>query len=187
MPKLLNIKNKNDINFYKLSLNEKVNFQVKKNKTLNIGLCWSGNPNYPRDQFRSIKFKEIEKFILKNMDVNFYKLSRDINKNKSLNFDHLTNLIDFSEKNLFEIAKVLNQFDLVVSSDTSIIHLAGILNIKSILLLNFNSDWRWFLDTEQTVWYPSVKIIKQKKLNDWDNVFEELQKSLEDKKNRQKI
>ena len=183
LPKLLNIKNKNDINFYKLSLNEQVNLQVKKNKTLNIGLCWSGNPNYPRDQFRSINFKEIEKFILKNKDVNFYKLSRDINKNKSLNFDHLTNLIDFSEKNLFEIAKVLNQFDLIVSSDTSIIHLAGILNIKSILLLNFNSDWRWFLDTEQTIWYPSVKIIKQKKLNDWDNVFEELQKILEDKKN----
>ena len=69
----------------------------------------------------------------------------------------------------------------------SIIHLAGILNIKSILLLNLNSDWRWFLDTEQTVWYPSVKIIKQKKLNDWDNVFEELQKILEDKKKRQKV
>ena len=96
-------------------------------------------------------------------------------------------MIDFSEKNLFEIAKVLNQFDLIVSSDTSIIHLAGILDIKSILLLNFNSDWRWFLDTKQTIWYPSVKIIKQKKLNDWDNVFEELQKILEDKKKRQKI
>ena len=187
LPKLLNIKNKNDINFYKLSLNEKVTFKVKKNKTLNIGLCWSGNPNYPRDQFRSINFKVVEKFILKNKDINFYKLSRDINKNKLFNFDHLTNLIDFSEKNLFEIAKVLNQFDLIVSSDTSIIHLAGILDIKSILLLNFNSDWRWFLDTKQTIWYPSVKIIKQKKLNDWDNVFEELQKILEDKKKRQKI
>ena len=186
LPKLLNIEKKSDINFYKLSLNKKVNLELKK-ENLNIGLSWSGNPNYSRDQFRSINFNEIEKFILKNKDINFYKLSRDSNKNKVTNFDHLPNLIDLSEKSLFEIAQILNKFDLVISSDTSIIHLAGILNIKSILLLNFNSDWRWFLDKEQTVWYPSVKIIKQKKLNDWDNVFEELQKILEDKKKRQKV
>lgn len=186
LPKLLNIEKKSDINFYKLSLNKKVNLELKK-ENLNIGLSWTGNPNYSRDQFRSINFNKIEKFILKNKDINFYKLSRDSNKNKVTNFDHLPNLIDLSEKSLFEIAQILNKFDLVISSDTSIIHLAGILNIKSILLLNFNSDWRWFLDKEQTVWYPSVKIIKQKKLNDWDNVFEELQKILEDKKKRQKV
>ena len=69
----------------------------------------------------------------------------------------------------------MSEFDLVISSDTSIIHLAGILDVKSILLLNYNSDWRWFNDTKSTIWYPSVEIIKQKKFDSWDSVFEELE------------
>ena len=184
LPKLLNIEKKSDINFYKLSLNKKVNIELKK-KNLNIGLSWSGNPNYSRDQFRSINFKKIEKFIIKNKDINFYKLSRDSNKNKVTNIEHLPNLIDMSGKSLFEIAQILNKFDLVISSDTSIIHLAGILNINSILLLNYNSDWRWFFDVNETIWYPSVKIIKQNILNNWDNVFTQLNEILENKKNGQ--
>ena len=181
LPKLLNIEKKSDINFYKLYLNKKVDLEFKK-ENLNIGLSWSGNPNYSRDKFRSINFKKIEKFIIKNKDINFYKLSRDPNKNEVNNIDHLPNLIDLSEKNLFEIAQILKKFDLVISSDTSIIHLAGILNIKSILLLNYNSDWRWFFDVNETVWYPSVKIIKQKIFNNWDNVFTELNEILDNKK-----
>ena len=72
----------------------------------------------------------------------------------------------------------MDELDLVISSDTSIIHLAGILNVKSFLLLNFNSDWRWFNDTEKTIWYPSVSIIKQKKLGEWASVFTELETKL---------
>ena len=72
----------------------------------------------------------------------------------------------------------MDELDLVISSDTSIIHLAGILNIKSFLLLNFNSDWRWFNDNEKTVWYPSVSIIKQKKLGEWSTVFADLEMKL---------
>ena len=77
--------------------------------------------------------------------------------------------------------------DLVISSDTVIAHLAGILNLKCILLLNFNSDWRWFYDDKKTPWYPSIKIIKQKKLNDWSTVFTSLKNEIEvyvNKKNK---
>ena len=88
-------------------------------------------------------------------------------------------MFDFSDKSLFEISEVMKELDLVISSDTSIIHLAGTLNIKSILLLNYNSDWRWFEDKKKTIWYPSVEIIKQKTFNSWDNVFYELKKRIE--------
>ena len=46
------------------------------------------------------------------------------------------NLEDLGDKSIFEISQIMKELDLVVSSDTSIIHLAGILNVKSILLLN---------------------------------------------------
>ncbi len=97
---------------------------------------------------------------------------------KSFRLSFISNLFDLAII-LFEISKVMKELDLVISSDTSIIHLAGILNIKSILLLNYNSDWRWFDDKKKTIWYPSVEIIKQKTFNSWDNVFYELKKRIE--------
>ena len=58
--------------------------------------------------------------------------------------------------------RILKELDLVVSVDTSIIHLAGILKINSILLLNFNADWRWFGSKKSTNWYPSEEKFKAK-------------------------
>ena len=81
--------------------------------------------------------------------------------------------------NFYELSLCLKKLDLVISVDTSIIHLCGILNIPSILLLSFNSDWRWFDDETSTVWYPSVRIIKQKRINNWQFVFDNLLKDIQ--------
>ena len=65
---------------------------------------------------------------------------------------------------------------MIISIDTSLIHLCGNLNIDSYLLLNFNSFWTWFDDRKKSAWYPSVTIIKQKKYNNWKNVIDEVKK-----------
>ena len=89
-----------------------------------------------------------------------------------------SNLFDMGENTFYEISNLIKELDLVISSDTSIIHLAGILNKKSILLLNYNSDWRWFNDMHKTFWYPSIKIIKQKNFDHWSEVFSDLFKEI---------
>ena len=177
LPLLLRIKDINDINYYPLNFN--INNQISfEKKNINIGLSWSGNPNFHLDEYRSISFKNFEE-ILKIKKINFFKLSQNIKNEEFLDYHSFPNLYDFGDKSLHEISEVMKQLDLVISSDTSIIHLAGILNIKSILLLNYNSDWRWFDDKKKTIWYPSVEIIKQKTFNSWDNVFYELKKRIE--------
>ena len=55
---------------------------------------------------------------------------------------------------------ILKQLDLVITVDTSIIHLSGVLGIPTLLLLGYGSDWRWFSDTEKTAWYDSVLILR---------------------------
>ena len=45
-------------------------------------------------------------------------------------------------------------------------------------MLNYNSDWRWFDEIGQTVWYPSVEIIKQDKFDSWDDVFVKLENKM---------
>ena len=177
LPLLLRIKDINDINYNPLRFNYNNESSFKKND-INIGLSWSGNPNFPKDEYRSIPFKNFKE-ILNIKKINFFKLSQNIKSEEFLDYHSFSNLYDFGNKSLFEISKIMKQLDLVISSDTSIIHLAGILNIKSILLLSYNSDWRWFQDKKKTIWYPSVEIIKQKTFNSWDNVFYELKKRIE--------
>ena len=181
LPKYLNISKKEEFNFYKLELlNKSQKFKIEKTKKLNIGISWSGNPNYPMDKYRSIPFKKFKE-LLKFNDINFYKLSKNIKEDEFIDYNSYKNLFDLGNKTLFELAGILNNLDLVISSDTSIIHLAGILEIKSILLLSFNADWRWFSDKKDTIWYPSVEIIRQKEFNSWDYVFQELLKKVQKK------
>ena len=179
LPKILELKKIDEINFYPIEIKNENNFKFETKNKLNIGISWSGNPNYSFDEYRSIPFKNFDS-ILRFKDINFYKLSQDNKSGEYLDYKSLPNLTDLGDKSIYEISKIIGQLDLVISSDTSIIHLAGILNVKSILLLNFNSDWRWFNDTKKTIWYPSVNIIKQKKFDSWENVFMELETKLKE-------
>jgi ADP-heptose:LPS heptosyltransferase len=125
------------------------------------------------DKYRSISFDKFDK-LLQMKKFNFYKLSKTSQKSGTINPKTSSNIFDFGDKSLFEISEVIRELDLVISADTSINHLAGILGVNSFLLLNFNNYWMWFNDNNNNHWYPSVKIIKQTKLNSWDEVFKNL-------------
>ena len=184
LPNFLKIKNLDEIKYHQLYIEKVSKINIKKSD-INIGLSWSGNPNFPLDEYRSLSLKNF-KDVLNTKDVSFFKLSQDI-RNKEITDHNLTsNLFDMGDKSLFEISQIMKELDLVVSSDTSIIHLAGILNMRSILLLNYNSDWRWFRDKKKTIWYPSVDIIKQEVFNHWNGVLIELRKRIEVIANKKK-
>ena len=69
--------------------------------------------------------------------------------------------------------------DLVVSIDTSLIHLAGSMNKKTYLLLSKAADWRWSSEDFNTPkWYENMTIIRQKKGNNWEDVILKLQSEL---------
>ena len=174
LPKLLNILTTDDIKFYKLSLPEtKIKKKYIDNDKFNIGIAWCGNPNYPMDKYRSISFEKFNK-LLQLKKFNFYKLSKTSKNSSPISEENSSNIFDFGDKSLFEISEIIRDLDLVISVDTSINHLAGILGTNSILLLNYNNDWRWFDNKSKNHWYPSVKIIKQTSFNSWDEVFENL-------------
>ena len=135
---------------------------------LNIAFAHSGNQNYSRDHYRSIDISKFQNIFNQN-NVNFYKLN---NSNmSSLDPKYNKSITDLSHLDIYDIAIMLSKFDLVISTDTIFAHLCGILNISCVLLLSKNSDWRWFDDHKKTVWYKSIRIVKQKKLDDWDSVI----------------
>lgn len=80
---------------------------------------------------------------------------------------------DFSDT-----AAALKNLDVLVSVDTSVLHLAGALGVKSYLMLPYNSEWRWFDAKNPTPWYKSVKMFSQKTFDDWQSVVDEIYEEL---------
>ena len=62
--------------------------------------------------------------------------------------------------------------DFVVSVDTAVLHLAGAMGKPTLALLPFSPDWRWMLNRQDSPWYPTMKLFRQKKWGQWEPVFQ---------------
>jgi ADP-heptose:LPS heptosyltransferase len=49
-------------------------------------------------------------------------------------------------------------------------HLAGALARPALVLLGFTPDWRWLLDRDDSPWYPTMKLVRQKEIGQWQSV-----------------
>ena len=58
----------------------------------------------------------------------------------------------------------------VVTTDTSLAHLAGALGVPTTVLLGKVPDWRWLREGDSTDWYPSMQLVRQTEMGDWDDV-----------------
>jgi hypothetical protein len=61
--------------------------------------------------------------------------------------------------------------ELIITSDTSVAHLAGALGRPTWLALKHVPDWRWLLGRDDSPWYPTMRLFRQTKPKDWDGVF----------------
>jgi hypothetical protein len=78
-------------------------------------------------------------------------------------------LADFAET-----AAAVSRLDLVISVDTSVAHLAGALGRPTWLLLRYPPEWRWLLEREDSPWYPTARLFRQRKEGDWFGVAREV-------------
>lgn len=79
---------------------------------------------------------------------------------------------------LQDLAALMANLDLVVTSDTLVAHLAGALGIPTWIALKYAPDWRWLLDREDSPWYPTARLFRQTRVGDWDAVFERIREAL---------
>ena len=156
--------------------------KVKKllsQKKLRVGIAWSGRSSQTRNSFRSVKLEFFNK-ILENKNINFFVMQKvsslqDINiiNNRENFFNFNPYLNDFTDT-----AFLLSKMDLVISTCTSLVHLAGLLDKKTYLLLSKVHDPRWN-ESKNGVIYKSVNKFKQKNLNNWFHALEEIKNNLE--------
>jgi ADP-heptose:LPS heptosyltransferase len=77
---------------------------------------------------------------------------------------------NFGNLGFFDLSKEILNLDLVISSDTSILHLSSSLGIKTYGLLGYRADWRWLDDDKKYSWYNSLEIFKLKKNQNWEDL-----------------
>jgi hypothetical protein len=157
---------------------EKINkyrkyFEFDEDK-LKVGLFWQGNTNvFP---YRSMKLDELSNiFDLEN--CKFYSFQKGAGIEQLNSYRNIPDLGSTFE-DYSDTAGAIKNLDILITVDTSILHLAGALGVKTFLMLPYASEWRWFDCQKQTPWYDSVTIFKQKKLFDWSFPVAELYENL---------
>jgi hypothetical protein len=70
-----------------------------------------------------------------------------------------------------DTAAVMRSLDLVISSDTAVAHLGGALGARVWLALARVPDWRWMLDREDSPWYPTMRLLRQRGDGGWPELF----------------
>ena len=83
-------------------------------------------------------------------------------------------LIDFTGalSNFSDTAALIASLDLVISVDTSVVHLAGAMGKRAWVLLPFVPDWRWLMERSDSPWYPTLRLVRQPRPGDWSAVME---------------
>jgi ADP-heptose:LPS heptosyltransferase len=88
--------------------------------------------------------------------------------------DWTSELGDFADT-----AALVENLDLLITADTAVAHLAGAMGKRVWVLVPKAPDWRWMLEREDSPWYPTMRLFRQKSAGDWDEVFERVREELE--------
>ena len=137
--------------------------------TPRIGLAWSGGALYPKNPARSVRLEQFFP-LLEIAGARFVSLQ------KGEQADQLKEMgpamVDWMGEcdDLVDTAALMAQLDLVITVDTAVAHLAGALGRPVWMLNRFESEWRWLLQREDSPWYPTMRIFRQRAAGRWDEV-----------------
>jgi hypothetical protein len=143
-------------------------------KKMRIGLAWSGSAGHAADRGRSIPFELLEP-LLRRGDVEWHAVQRDVPRTDLMGArDHGALLTDFAQT-----AALVREMDMVITVDTAVAHLAGALHMNTWVMLPHAADWRWMQDREDSPWYPSLRLFRQKNRGHWAPVLESVSRNLD--------
>jgi ADP-heptose:LPS heptosyltransferase len=135
-------------------------------------LCWAGNPRNTNNRFRSISAADLEPVaaLARGKEISLFSLQKGpaaANAADGMSGDFP--LIDFTAelKDFADTAALIDNLDLVISVDTAVAHLAGAMGKRTWVPLSTAADWRYFKDRDDSPWYPTMRLFRQKTLGDW--------------------
>ena len=144
-----------------------------------IAVSWAGNANFKNDYNRSIGLHAMSP-LFADSDVQFFSIQKDLRAGDAELLRRHPKLIQLGKEieSFSDTAAIVSLMDAVISSDTSVVHLAGALAAPIWTLLAYAPDWRWLLGRDDCPWYPTMRLFRQTKPGDWASVIAAAAKAL---------
>jgi tetratricopeptide (TPR) repeat protein len=140
----------------------------------NAGIVWATNPSYLNNSARSIPSRELLA-LTRLSGLHWWGLQ--VGPAAIDTPQGIVNLAD-ELSDFADTAAAISELDLVITVDTAVAHLAGSLGKPVWLLLMYAPDWRWMLDREETPWYPTMRLFRQRRPGEWGDVVERVVQEL---------
>lgn len=158
---------------------------VPTSGTLKVGLVWAGDPKLgcaaarKMDSRRSVALSQFAP-LAQIPHVTWVSLQKGPASKQVESAPGGLTLIDPMDgvRDYADTAAIIEQLDIVIGVDTSVIHLAGALGKPVWALSRFDGCWRWLLDREDSPWYPTLRLFRQEQPGDWGPVVERVRQAL---------
>ncbi|SOF00710.1 hypothetical protein SAMN05446635_8775 [Burkholderia sp. OK233] len=136
-----------------------------------VALVWAGRPTHVNDANRSLTLAQLAP--LARADVTFLSIQKGPAAAQAVDLPPGMSLVSLSDEihDFEDTAVILTIADLLISVDSSPVHLAGALGRPVWVMLPFVPDWRWLLERTDTPWYPGTRLFRQPSRGDWDGVM----------------
>jgi Tfp pilus assembly protein PilF len=148
-----------------------------------IGIAWQGSPGNTGDRYRSFPLRHFES-LARMEGVKLVSLQ------KGQGTEQLTEqlqgqfpILDLGDRldaagAFLDTAAIMMNIDLVITVDSAVAHLAGALAVPVWVPLSIAPDWRWLLERADSPWYPTMRLFRQQRFGDWNDVFERIHNEL---------
>ena len=147
-----------------------------------VGIVWQGNPRHRLDRYRSAPLAVFAP-LARVPGVRLISLQKGAGCEQiataPLTVEQPQEELDAGGESFADTAAIMKCLDLVISSDTAIPHLAGALGVPVWVALTFVPDWRWLLHCRDSPWYPTMRLFRQSRFGQWEDVFQHMANELE--------
>lgn len=136
-----------------------------------LGIVWCGNNQFFLDETRSVRLESFLSLIPAGFEC--VSLKREVYEEDQATLNAHPDILHFGTEleDFADTAALCELMDVIVTTDSSVAHLAGALGKPVWVLLQYGADWRWFLERTDSPWYPSAKLYRQPQAGDWADVF----------------
>jgi tetratricopeptide (TPR) repeat protein len=151
---------------------------------LKVGIAWAGNPSFMHDRFRSTSLDRLAS-LAKATGVRWFSLQKGDAAAQLKNPPPGMGITDLSAhlNDFADTAAVMANLDLVISTCTSVAHLAGAMGRPLWVMLSTSADWRWLRDRSDSLWYPTARLFRQPRQGDWEAVAQAIADELHKMRN----
>jgi Tetratricopeptide repeat/Glycosyltransferase family 9 (heptosyltransferase) len=147
-----------------------------------IGIAWAGRPEHSNDINRSTKLETFAPLAAVK-GVSLYSLQKGKSHSQAVaSAPAGFRICDLAGRleTFDDTAAIIANLDLLISVDTSIVHLAGAMAKPVWNIIPFCPDWRWMLNRSDTPWYPTMRLFRLPRRGDWPAVMQQVKASLEE-------